>query len=130
MKVGDFGYHDFKLGQVMAVENGRVTEFSTGYIRTSGADLSFVPLSLRALRVADEFATISRAIHDKGHAGLNYPDIHRWLVRKWLDTQALDENDASVWRALWDELAVFKNRMVGENPDSGYGFPLLRRRAA
>lgn len=130
MKVDDWGYHDFELGQVKEITDGRVTEFTTCYIRTGGYDLNFYPLTSKTKVISDGFKAVSSEIHREGHAGLNYPDIHRWLVDRWEEALALDENDAQAVRKVWDQLETFKRAMLEPEPPSKYGFPKIRRRVA
>lgn len=124
MKVGDWVYHDFELGQITEMEGERVVGFSTGIMSTAGNNLNAVPLAMPMKRIAEEFEFHSKRIHRDGSPGLNYPDIHRWLVTAWLEAC-----EATDLKPHYDKLREFSQTVLRKQEiDSGYGFDLLRTR--
>ncbi len=96
MKVDDMCFFEFELSQVTKVKDGKVTEISTGYMRTSTGD-SFndgcFPVSLHVKLISDAYDSWSKKLHKEGNNGLNYPDIHMWLVAHWAKTCSKREDD-------------------------------------
>lgn len=130
-KAGDWVFCEFELQMIREVhDDGRVTEVTDGVCRHSGRDLSdrCRPLTYDFKQISDSFKWASDRLHREGSVGLNYPDIHRWLVEKWCE--ACDHaSDVEASRALLTELREFtENALRKSEIDSGYGFPLMRRR--
>lgn len=86
-KVGDWCFCEYKLSQIMEMDEGRITEVSDSMFRHSGHDLSdrCFPLSLMNCNISMCFQDMSDKIHSKGSNSLNYPDIHRHLVELWVN---------------------------------------------
>jgi hypothetical protein len=126
--VDDWVYFEFTLGQVREMEEGRVTRFSDGSFSTGGYDLSnsCVPLSTTMKLIAEVYAAIGRRIHEEGSPGLNFPDIHRWLVGRWR-MACYEFRDPAQVQTRYDEARRFLHDILDKQEiDSGYGFPLLR----
>ena len=87
-RVGDKCYMEFGLGEVKAVEkDGRVTEVFDG-----GGTLCSRDLRDRMFKITPKIEAISKQFKEKYsdplykmNCGLNMPDIHQWLVQKWVD---------------------------------------------
>lgn len=126
--VGDWVFFEFKLGQVKEVEGGRVCAVSDGYGTTGSHsldDLCF-PLSMEVKRISGEYEHWSSKLHREGSAGLNYPDIHRWLVEQWVACcHHLDDREYVV--SSYEELRRFCQELleIGRTP-TRYGFPAMR----
>lgn len=108
MKVGEWVYCEFELGQIVAMEGQRITEFSDGSFRHGSYDLvgRCFPLSVKLKLISEEYAYWNSRLHKEGANGLNYPDIHRWLVEHWVKTCAKPDNKE--WRKQrYEELARF-----------------------
>lgn len=130
-KVGEWVFCEFALSQILGLSaEGCVNEVTDGVCRHFGFDLSerCMPLTLDMKQIADHFAWVSKEIHQKGSYGLNYPDIHRWLVNHWVQTC----EHAGDTAAMTDDYKLLSDFHVSvldkQNVDSGYGFPLMRPR--
>lgn len=124
---GDWVLYEFGVYQVKRLKP--FPELSNAIIATMPCDAEGQcrPLTLRGLAIAKSFEGVSQEIHKKGHGGLNYPDIHRWLCEKWL--QAYDTPDTPDDKALepiWRELREFKDYFTSDQGMSPYGFPKNR----
>lgn len=129
--VGQWMFFEFKLGQVKGMEDGRVTEFTDGSFNTSGNDLTdrCVPLTMATKRISDTYDYYSSRLHKEGSNGLNYPDIHRWMAEAWYAACSHAE-DVAALKSDYDKVQKFCDEVLNKTDiDSGYGFPLLRRRA-
>ena len=81
-KVGDECYFDFEKCEVGKVdEDGRVTLILGDWM---GRDLrhSMQPVNERTDRISKEFNDAQETLHKL--PGLNYPDIHCYLVEFWM----------------------------------------------
>lgn len=129
-KVGDWVFCEFELQLIREMEDGRVREVTDAACSHCGYDLTdrCRPLTYDIKRIADNFAYQSMRIHREGSGGLNYPDIHRWLVSHW--TKTCDEyGDDAATKKNFELLRDFTNDVLSkQNIESGYGFPLLRTR--
>lgn len=84
-KVGDWGYHDFKLVQIREIdENGQVNRVTDGNFEMSGWKLNFYPLTLETKSLSESFEYYSNQVRTKGrNGGLNIPNFNREMVRRW-----------------------------------------------
>jgi hypothetical protein len=110
-KVGDWCYCEFELSQIMEIENGRITDISTGYIRMGSHDLSdrCFPLDKNIKVISEEFQLYREKLHKDGSVNLNYPRIHEWLVEKWVETCKDKPENVSIH---YTELRRFYNEIV------------------
>lgn len=108
MKVGDWVYCEFELGQIKRMEDGRITEFTDGAFSHSSFNLTdrCFPLSIGIKLISDEYACWSTRLHREGSNVLNYPDIHRWLVAHWVETCTTPE-DKDFIKRRYHALATF-----------------------
>ena len=84
-------FFEFKAGTVKKVESdGRVTELSDGHGSLCGHDLRNLMQPLVNSSIIDvvalsaEFTGYYHQI-SKINSGLNIPDIHPWLVQRWME---------------------------------------------
>jgi len=87
---GDMCFFEFKLSRIEETnQNGEPTEITDGHMRTSTGG-SFVggcfPVTIDNKLISEAYERASDKIHREGLQGLNYPDIHRWLVTHWAGT--------------------------------------------
>lgn len=127
--VGEWVFCEFELSLIRRMDDeGRVREITDGSFSHSGFDLTdrCRKLTYEMKQIADAFAYESQRIHREGSRGLNYPDIHRWLVNHW--TVTCDHlADTEALKADYKALSDFVNTVLAQQQvDSGYGFPLLR----
>ena len=103
-KVGDWCFCEYKLSQIMEMEDGRITEVSDSMFRHSSRDLSdrCFPLSLWNCNISMNFQLMSERIHRKGNNSLNYPDIHRHLVALWMDACSFGEDKEKIQKVIDD----------------------------
>lgn len=85
-KVGDWVFYNFELSLISRMEGQKVTQIRNGTTETSGQDLteSCMPLEMQIKRISDGVDYWYKRILDI-RANLNIPDIHRELVRQWVD---------------------------------------------
>lgn len=132
-KVGDMCFFEFELSQVKEMTGNKVTEVSTGYIRTltgsSFNDRSF-PVTLEVKLISGAYASWAKEIHTKGLGELNFPDIHRWLVAHWAET-CREPNDKEWITKRGKELEGFSREILDKCQEfskfvTSYGIPLFR----
>lgn len=87
-KVGEWGFFEFELSYIKEMDGRKIREISTGTINTSGMDLSdrFFPLNVRFKNISESYKDFESNIRKYDFNGMNWPDIHRWLVNHWTDT--------------------------------------------
>jgi hypothetical protein len=113
LEIGDFGFFEFKLCQIKYMENGKIKIVSNGHIEICGCDLSerWYPLSLRTKTISDVFFYYYEKFNtNKFQNILNYPDIHRWLVKEWVYACNTD-NDISLNKYL-NEVEDFYDKAI------------------
>jgi len=86
-KVGDFVFCEFKLQEINEMSLGMVTSVHDGWFETGSNNLSDMcfPLTIRNKVISDSFSGFSNKIHEINNNGLNYPDIHRYFVSRWME---------------------------------------------
>lgn len=102
-KVGDWCFYEAQLAVIEEMEDERVRSVSTGYINTSGNDLSdcCFPLSKHVVRVSGEVEHAQREIRsESGPVNLNWPDIHRQFVGLWIAACNSPENDKDLYKEI------------------------------
>lgn len=108
-KVDDWALHDHKIVVIKKIEEGRVTEVSTGYISTSGYDLSsrLFPFNLKGKLISEEFEQAYKDIHDAGvYMNLNFPDISNMISSKWVQAMRQQDNSEYVM-GVYNDLKSF-----------------------
>ena len=85
MKVNDFVFHEFELKQITKIENGNITDLTDGYFHINGNNLNFFcfELNIKVKVISDVYKNIYDKIHKFKVNGLNYPEIHGYLVHEW-----------------------------------------------
>ena len=110
IKDGDWVVYGLKLGQAGPIRHesyGTVTEFSDGFIRTSGKDMHewMRPLTLRNKVIVQSMDGLyDRLRQIDGESGFNYPDICRYFEA--LALEAID-GDEKAERAAYDKAQKF-----------------------
>jgi hypothetical protein len=86
-KKGEWCFCEFVLQQVKETKDDRITEVSDGMMSHSGRDLSdrCYPLEMKIKVISDHVKFHSDAFHKLPNRGLNYPDLHRELIRRWAE---------------------------------------------
>ena len=116
-KVGDWCFYEYKLSQVKKVNaDGRVIEVSDGFISTSNGGYGFhiKPLTLRNKIISGVFEGISNELHEKGNAGLNYPDIHNHFVDLWLqacETEDTEDGNKEL-TGIYNQIRAFSKKLI------------------
>ena len=106
-QVGQWVFCEFKLQQIKNMEDGRVTEVTDGILTHSSRDLTdrCFSLSIRIKRISDEVAHYMDKFHTIKVPGLNFPDLSREMVSRWVD-MCETTNDADL-RIMYDSLSAF-----------------------
>jgi len=132
--VGDMCFFEFSLSSIVEMKGENITEISDGYFRTStgdGFNDRCFPISLEIKLISDEYDRQSKKIHEDGLRGLNFPDIHRWLVHHWSITCS-KPSDAKWLKQRYSELddsvdEIFAKQRELETYYTKTGFYLLRQ---
>lgn len=126
--VGDWVFCEFTLQQITEITDERVTRVTDGSFSHSAYSLNqrCVPLTVRMKWIAYEYERVSTMLSKHGAAGLNFPEIHAWLVSEWSLACAAGDDDLLGERLR--RLNQFKiDILCKQRIDSGYGFKLLRQ---
>lgn len=127
-KAGDWCFCDFKLSLIEEISDAYAS-VSDGDCQHSGGALveRFFPLTKRGLQVSLQFQYWSDRLHRDGAPGLNYPDIHGWLVDRWTEAMCVAESDDDLMPIL-ERLSQFGSDVLeASRPQaSKYGFPIMR----
>lgn len=94
-KKGDWVFCEFALQQIKETKGDRITSVTDGFFELSGQDISdrCFPLTVKNKRVSDEVEKWSKRFHALNGPGLNYPDLKRELIRRWVEMCEADEKD-------------------------------------
>jgi hypothetical protein len=123
--VGDWIYCEFKLQQIKKMREEEITEVTDGHFTLGSHSLNDVcfPLDIKVKCVSDNFEYWNRRLHGETHLNLNFPDIHRWLVGKWVlicesreDDTALNSgmNELEKWATeIINRCRELKQEMIG-----------------
>ena len=87
---GDWCFFQFRLAQVDSVtDTGTVTRILDGNVSCGGSRLNdrMFPLTLANKTISDYHAYHYDYLQRK-YQQLNFPDIHRWFIRNWVNTMA------------------------------------------
>lgn len=124
--VNEWVFCEFKLQQITEMEGERVTSVKDSLFEMGSRDLSdcCFPLSLRNKRISDEFAWHKDKLHREGARGLNFPDIHRWMVDKWAET--MRDRDERVGDHFKEMHAFVADMLKAGKVESPYGFAVMR----
>jgi hypothetical protein len=108
-KVGEFIFCEFKLQEINEMEGERVTSVHDGWFEMGSRDLSdrCFPLTIRNKVISETFQGFSDKIHAINNAGLNYPDIARYFVLKWVECCNGASDDKI--KLIYDEVQNFIN---------------------
>jgi hypothetical protein len=105
-KLNDFCFWEYELVQITEIKDGRIREVTTGYISAGSSDFSdrILPITIKTKIISEAFKEYSNRLHSM-NCGLNYPDIHRYLVNKWYEACLLNNNEAI--KIIYDEINKF-----------------------
>ena len=105
-KIGDWLFHEFELKQLI-----KENEVSDGSFSTYGSISDFCrPLSLRNNVISNIFkGEYDDLYNDTKKININWPDIHNWIERKWIDACDTDSNDKL--QQIYTELHEFCNNI-------------------
>jgi hypothetical protein len=69
------------------MEGDRITGVDDGHLSMGGHDLDdrVRPLTLQVKNCSELFAEYYNTLHQLQMNGLNFPDIHREMVRRWME---------------------------------------------
>lgn len=109
-KKGDWVFCEFVLQQIKDTNEDRVTSVTDGFFELSGRDLSdrCFPLTVKNKRVSNEVEGWSKRFHALKGPGLNYPDLNRELIRRWVEMCEADEKDL---QKLYDSIGEFGRKI-------------------
>ncbi len=132
-KVGDWCFCEMKLQQIKEMEGERVTCVTDSFFSLGSYDLSdrCFPLDLLVKNISDCFVTFQERIRSQDRVlKLNWPDINRWFVVKWVDACAI-RNDKERLTLLMDEAEKFAHDIINKMCDANRlevgGVALVRR---
>jgi hypothetical protein len=110
-KKGDWVFCEFKLQEILEVEENRVTSVHDGWFEMGSLDLSdrCFPLTVRNKVISDSFKNFSDQVHAIRNNGLNYPDINRYLISKWVDC-CEETNDEKIQK-VYIEIEEFIDKL-------------------
>lgn len=133
-KVGDWCVFEFKICQIKEVNKyGHVHLITDDYFEIgSGTGHKIRPLTIRNKLISDEFEAVSKRIYKNGNVGLNYPDIHNYLIYLWLeacDTPETEKGHKRV-REIYNQIEEFEAKVIQFSQDSPVidGISMLRRK--
>jgi len=133
-KENEMCFFEFKLSEIKKLDENQV-EISDGYFRIhSNKEDAFprcFPVTLNIKTISEIYSIDSDKIHKEGLPGLNYPDIHRWLVQHWSITCQKPDNIEFI-RKRYDELEKFTDEIFEKVKEiqmfkTSYGFYLMRQ---
>lgn len=114
--IDDWCFFEFRLAQIKDVTDGRVTEVRTGYITVGSYDFNdkIKPLTMPYKVASDEVEAVYNKLHREGSPGLNWPELHRHLVRLWLKLcDAYDvELKGELISSAYEELYEFRDAIL------------------
>jgi hypothetical protein len=131
-KQGEWCFCEFVLQQVIETEENRITAVSDGMFRLSSNDLSdrCYPLEMIIKIISDEVAYWSKEFHSLKINTLNYPDLNKELIRRWIELCDNRDNE-KLLQELFDKLSNFCNSVVNKARDLNFeeveGVSLFRK---
>lgn len=119
-KVGHWVFCEFKLQQIMEMEDERVTSVSDGYFRLCSHSLNdrCFPLTLEVKCISDDVLYCRNRIHKEGAKDLNFPDIVRWLEMKWAEAcTARNNGDKKYSNSVVEEIRKFTEDIISASEE-------------
>lgn len=112
-KVGDWVFCEFELQIIKEIKDGRITSVSDGHFGLSSHSLNdrCFPLEMRVKVISDYFDYHYNKIDNSSRNGLNYPDINRHFVDKWVET-CTNREDVALLNKGMEEIAEFTNAVL------------------
>lgn len=111
-KKGDWCFCEFRLQQITNIEEDRITEVSDFMCRMYGYDISdrCFPLDLVIKGCSDKVYYLWEEFLELKN-GLNYPYLHRELVRRWVE-MCKNKDDKKKLKELYDDLDKFGKNII------------------
>jgi hypothetical protein len=132
-KKGDWVFNDLVLKQIKSIDDGRIRCVTDGIFELSGYDLTdrTYPLTVDIKCISDTFKYYYDMLHRSGPRGLNFPDINRWLISKWVDAceyamSVGEDAEQEVITAIYDEVKDFAAKALEAKNISVEGVKLFR----
>jgi len=103
-KKGDWLFHEFDLFEALEDSKGEsMFDIHNGSVETCAVESQCVPLTIRNKNISESFASIYSKIRELHNNGLNYPDIHWYFTKKWLQacSEKDDENIQLIYKGLY-----------------------------
>lgn len=119
--VNDWCFFEFKLCQIKEVNNGNPTMVTDGSFQTSGGSFSerCFALGIPIKNASDSVAYWSDKFHAAKINGLNHPDLHRELVRRWCEIcENIDHKEKL--ESLYKDLDKFGRAILDRVQDLRY----------
>ncbi len=93
---------EFKLQQITETTEGRITSVSDGNFSLGSYDLTdkCFPITMCIKVISDRVAYWSDQFHKLKISSLNYPDLNRELIRRWVEVCHNSENTKIVQERL------------------------------
>ena len=109
-KQGDWVFCEFKLQRIKELREGGASTVSDGFVEMGGHDIDCYPLNMKIKVISDNVSAWSRELHALRNNSLNYPDIHRELLRRWVEMCDNADNEKKLDK-MYDDLADFVNEI-------------------
>lgn len=109
----DWCFFEFKLVQVREVKDGCVQSVVDGKFQHSGLDLSdrCYPMELSIKAISDSVAFYYDELHKIKSLNLNYPDLNREYIRRWVEL-CDNRKDECKMKRLWESLRNFHQGII------------------
>jgi len=116
-KEGDWCFCEFKLQQILKIEDGEITGVSDG-ICTMGGHLndSCYPLDMKIKQISDGVAFWHKKFHDLSVSSLNHPDLNQALIEKWIE-MCENKDNADKLKKLYKRLDEFGKSIIEKVDD-------------
>lgn len=110
-KENDWCYYNYKLSQILKIEDGNITGVTDGYFTSGGNNTdNCYPLTIDIKLISEEVNTIYNMIHNLNFKSLNFPEIHYKLVQMW-KYMCDNYNDNELIGKMYIELKDFYNKI-------------------
>ena len=118
---GDWCFCEFKLQQIMEMDEDRITETSDGNFRLGSNDLSdrCYPLEMEVKQISDSVAHWSKEFFNLKSGALNHPDLNRALIERWVEMCEIRENRKLLTK-LYERLDEFGMSVIRKAKDLRY----------
>jgi hypothetical protein len=113
-KQGDWCFCEFELKQIVKIEDNCIKEITDGYSNHMSSDLSnrCFPLNISIKRISHTVHYWSEEFFKFRGKSLNYPDLHRELVRRWVEM--CENSDKPIFSTLYNNLEQFAKSVISK----------------